>query len=228
MSPTAPISILLAEDHCVVREGLCALLRTDGSFTIVGEAGTGREAVDLALALRPDVVLMDIAMPELNGLAATRQILATAPTIRIVVLSAHSDDCYLESVVASGAAGFLQKQSSAAMLTRALRDVCRGKFCISPRLARRHRQLMDQRIGAAGVPTESRARLTRRETEVLQLVAEGSPNKRIASALGISIKTVEKHRQQLMDKLSIHDTAGLTRYAITTGVIESSVQLTIV
>jgi DNA-binding NarL/FixJ family response regulator len=227
MTSKTPISILLAEDHSVVREGLCALLRADGGFTIVGEAHNGREAVQMALNLRPDVVLMDIAMPELNGLAATRQILAAAPDTRIVVLSAHSDDCYLESVTTAGAAGFLQKQTSAAMLTRALRDVCRGKFIISPCLARRHGQLQDQRIGASGMPIESRARLTGREAEVLQLVAEGSPNKQIASTLGISIKTVEKHRQQLMDKLSIHDTAGLTRYAIATGVIETGVRLTI-
>ncbi len=227
MTPSRQITVLLAEDHAVVRQGLCALLTADGSFRMVGEARTGREAVDMARTLRPDVILMDIAMPVLNGLEATRQILARDPAAKVVILSAHSDDEYIERMSAAGVAGFLEKQTSAEILTKAIREIAAGRTFFSPAIARR--------MGAAaqfrdrdGRPRAHGVRLTSRETEVLQLVAEGSANKQIASALGISIKTVEKHRQNLRDKLGIHETAGLTRYAIAAGIIESGVRLTIV
>jgi DNA-binding NarL/FixJ family response regulator len=221
------ISVLLAEDHAIVRQGLCALLNADGYFTIVGQARTGREAVEMARALSPDVILMDIAMPVLNGLEATRQILAANPAARIVILSAHSDDEYIERTRAAGVAGFLEKQTSAEILTKAIREIAKGHTFYSPSVAKR---LSDDRRprDRDGLLKHNGTRLTSRESEVLQLVAEGSANKQVAAALGISVKTVEKHRQHLMDKLNIHDTAGLTRYAISTGVIESSVQLTIV
>ncbi len=228
MKPAKPITVLMAEDHTVVRQGLCTLLKADGHFQIVGEAHNGREAVELAQTLRPDVILMDIAMPGLNGMEATRQILAANPAARILILSAHSDDVYVERMQQAGAVGFLEKQTSAEILTKAIREVAAGRPYLSPAITRR--------LGAAGgrprnrdglVKTNGR-RLTAREAEVLQLVAEGSANKQIAATLGISIKTVEKHRQHLMDKLNVHETAGLTRYAIAHGIIENSVQLTIV
>jgi DNA-binding NarL/FixJ family response regulator len=228
MNTPALITILLADDHSIVRQGLCALLNADGHFKIVGEARNGREAVQMAVTLRPDVILMDIAMPILNGLEATRQILAANPAAKIVILSAHSDEAYIERMSTAGVAGFLEKQTSAEILTKAIKEVAKGHTFFSPSIAKR----MDGVIGAPrdrdGLLKANPSRLTSREAEVLQLVAEGAANKQIAAALSISIKTVEKHRQHLMDKLNIHDTAGLTRYAIAAGVIESSVQLTII
>jgi DNA-binding NarL/FixJ family response regulator len=222
----APITVLLAEDHAIVRQGLIALLNADGDFRITGEARTGREAVELALELRPDVILMDIAMPVLNGLEATRQILAATPSARVLILSAHSDDAYIERMREAGVFGFLEKQTSAEILTKAIREVFKGRAFFSPSILKRMNSAPAVERGRDGLPTAVGRRLTSRECEVLQLVAEGSANKQIADVLGISIKTVEKHRQHLMDKLGIHDTAGLTRHAIATGVIESGVRLT--
>jgi len=227
MTPPNQISVLLAEDHAIVRQGLRALLVADGNFLVVGEAKTGREAVDMAGALNPAIVLMDIAMPVLNGLEATRQILAANPAARIVILSAHSDDEYVKRTVGLGVMGYLEKQLSAEILTKALHEVARGNPFFSPAIARRLRGSPADVQARTGLLKAGSARLTSRESEVLQLVAEGSSNKQVAAELGISIKTVEKHRQHLMDKLNIHDTAGLTRYAISAGVIESSVQVTI-
>jgi DNA-binding NarL/FixJ family response regulator len=228
MMPVKKITVLLAEDHAIVRQGLCSLLKTDGQFTILGEAQTGRVAVELAQTLKPDVILMDIAMPGLNGLEASRQILTTNPAARIIILSAHSDDEYIKLASAAGVAGFLEKQTSADILTKAIREVAQGNKFYSPAITKRLASIKSHSLARDGLPKASSARLTSRETEVLQLVAEGSANKQVAAALGISIKTVEKHRQHLMDKLDIHDTAGLTRHAITAGIIECSVQLTIV
>jgi len=228
MTPQKNITVMLAEDHAIVRQGLCALLNADGHFTIVGESKTGREAVEMARALRPDVILMDIAMPVLNGLEATRQILDANPVAKIIILSAHSEDAYIERTRAAGVAGFLEKQTSAEILTKAILEVAKGNAYFSPSIARRLRDDPGKPRDRDGLLKHNGARLTSRESEVLQLVAEGSANKQVAAELDISIKTVEKHRQHLMDKLNIHDTAGLTRYAISAGVIESSVQLTIV
>jgi DNA-binding NarL/FixJ family response regulator len=222
------ITVLLAEDHAVVRQGLCALLNADGHFKMVGEAQTGRAAVEMAQRLRPDVILMDIAMPVLNGLEATRQILAANPAAKVIILSAHSDDEYIERTSAAGVAGFLEKQTSAEILTQAIREVAKGNTFFSPAIAKRLRDNQSKPRDRDGLLKANSTRLTSRESEVLQLVAEGSANKQVAAELGISIKTVEKHRQHLMDKLNIHDTAGLTRYAIAAGVIESNVQLTII
>jgi DNA-binding NarL/FixJ family response regulator len=195
---------------------------------MVGQARTGREAVEMAEALKPDVILMDIAMPVLNGLEATRQILAANPAAKVVILSAHSDDEYIERMRSAGVAGFLEKQTSAEILTKAIREVAKGNTVFSPSITKRLSAEQNRPRDREGMLKANANRLTTREAEVLQLVAEGSANKQVAASLGISIKTVEKHRQNLMDKLNIHDTAGLTRYAISTGVIESSVQLTIV
>jgi DNA-binding NarL/FixJ family response regulator len=221
-----PITVLLAEDHLIVREGFRKLLADETGLQVIGEAETGRQAVTLAKRLRPDIVVMDIAMPLLNGLEATRQIRQAVPGIKVLILSAHSDDAYVEQALAFGAAGYLIKQTSAHDLARAIRELDGGKMYFSPTIARR---LHEQSLPANRRPLPRRvARLTPREMEVLQLIAEGLPNKQVADQLGISIKTVEKHRQSMMQKLNIHDVAGLTRYAIGAGIIESSVQLTIV
>jgi DNA-binding NarL/FixJ family response regulator len=220
MAPDKIITILLAEDHVVVRQGLSSLLKADGHFLVVGEARTGREAVDMAKELIPDVILMDIAMPILNGLEATRQILAVNPAARVIMLSAHSDDEYIKRMHEVGAVGFLEKQSSAEVLTKAIREIALGRNYYSAAIIRRLRHSQDM-LTREGGPKLNGSQLTRRESEVLQLVAEGMANKQIAGELKISIKTVEKHRQHLMDKLDIHETAGLTRYAIAQGVIQS-------
>ena len=222
------IKTLLADDHTIVREGLRSLLRADSGIEVVGEAHNGREAVKLTLALRPDIVVMDIAMPLLNGLEATRQMLAAAPATKVIILSAHSDDAYIDRVVAVGASGFLIKQTSAQILGTAIHQVMAGNHFYSPQVSRRVRDHYQKPDKAGGLLVKKATGLTARELEVIQLVAEGQPNKQVAAELNISIKTVEKHRQHLMDKLNIHDPAGLTRYAIAQGIIESSVQLTIV
>ncbi len=222
------ISVLLVEDHAIVREGLRILLSIEKDIVVVGEAENGRDAVRQARKFRPDVIVMDIAMPLLNGLEATRQILEFLPGTKILILSAHSDDAYVVQVMSLGAAGYLIKQTAAHVLPDAIRKVHRGNCFFSPTIARRlERQL--QRSREDGLPISAGhdpARLTSRESEVLQLIAEGKANKETAGELGISIKTVEKHRQSLMNKLNIHDTAGLTRHAIATGIIEISVQVT--
>ena len=221
------ITILLAEDHTIVREGLRSLLELGGEFEVVGEAATGRQAVDLARKLRPTVVVMDIAMPVLNGFEATRQILLAAPETKVLVLSAHSDDEYVAHMAAVGASGYVVKQNSGQVLVHAVKEIASGRPYFSPSIIKRLRIAERAAGGGGGVRVQRRRPLTAREAEVLQLVAEGAANKQVAAELGISIKTVEKHRQQLMDKLGIHDTAGLTRYAISAGVIESTVQLTV-
>jgi len=225
---TKIIPVLLAEDHMVVREGLKALLEAEGDIKVIGQAENGRIAVELARKLRPAVILMDIAMPLLNGLEATRQILKDLPTTKIILLSAHSDDAYIEQAASVGAAGYLIKQTSLAALSTVIREVHRGRPFFSPSIAKSLHSSNQKPPAREDLLKKKVAHLSSREVEVLQLVAEGKANKQVAAELVISIKTVEKHRQHLMEKLNIHDTAGLTRYAISAGIIESSVQLTIV
>ena len=226
--PVKRITVLLAEDHEIVRQGLRKLLEAEGDIEVTGEAATGREAVALTKKLRPDVVVMDIAMPLLNGLEATRQIRLAVPDTKVLILSAHSDDAYVEQVAALGAAGYLIKQTSAGLLSQAIREVQKGNTFFSPAVAGRLRDHYQPSRDRTGVLKRKGARLSSREAEVLQLIAEGQANKQVAAELRISVKTVEKHRQRLMEKLDIHDTASLTRHAIAAGIIESSVQLTIV
>ena len=219
------IAVLLVEDHMIVREGLRSLLEAEGDIVVVGQAQDGRQAVEMAGQLMPDVIVMDITMPLLNGLEATRRILQAHPATRVVMLSAHAEDAYVEQVLALGVAGYLIKQTSAQVLAAAVRDVAKGGTFFSPSISRR---ISSAPAGPQGSSSHVKllAQLTSREREVLQLVAEGKANKQVADELSISIKTVEKHRQHLMEKLGIHDTAGLTRYAISSGIIESNVQVT--
>jgi len=221
------ITVLLAEDHMVVREGFRKMLELEDDIQVVGEAQDGRKAVALAMRLRPAVVLMDIAMPLLNGLEAARQLQKELPATKVLMLSAHSDDAYVQNAINSGAVGFLLKQTSAHDVCRAIRDVHGGKTFFSPAISKRQARLNPALSGRRGLLMEKAAELTSREMEVLQLIAEGKANKETAAELGIGIKTVEKHREHLMQKLDLHDTASLTRYAIGAGIIESSVQLTI-
>ncbi len=221
------ITVLLAEDHLIVREGLKVLLGLEKDLEIVGEASDGHAAVELAEKLRPDVIVMDVAMPVLNGIEATRRILIRCPATKVIVLSAHNDDAYVKQALDSGASGYLLKQIAANLLPQAIREVHRGTPCFSSEVFRRLVHHRD-RARAEGDPHPKLAAptLSPREMEVLQLVAEGHTNKSMAARMGISIKTVEKHRHNVMEKLNIHDTAGLTRHAIETGIIECSVQRT--
>jgi DNA-binding NarL/FixJ family response regulator len=214
------IKVLLADDHTVVRQGLRALLAAEGDIQIVAEAENGRQAVQSARAHHPDVAVIDIAMPVLNGLEAARQITRAFPQTRVLVLSSYSDDEYLEKFSETGALGYLIKQTAADELLKAIREASHGKAYFSPAVAKRLRELCRDH-NADGAPNRRKDHLTAREAEVLQLIAEGLANKQIAAELSISIKTVEKHRQQVMNKLGIHDVAGLTRHAIAKGIIES-------
>jgi DNA-binding NarL/FixJ family response regulator len=218
------ITVLLAEDHRLVREGFRSLLEQEHDIEVVGEAASGRQAVELTRELRPAVVVMDIAMPLLNGLEATRQIRKSFPATKVLILSAHRDDAYVEQVASLGAAGFLLKQTSSEILAKAIRAVQKGSTFFSPEVAR---QVNCRGLKARSTAKKRKNRLSSREIEVLQLIAEGKPNKQVAAELGVSFKTVDKHRQNLMSKLDIHDVAGLTRYAIAEGIIESNVRLTL-
>ncbi len=218
------ITVLLAEDHRLVREGFKSLLEHEPDIEVIGEAANGRQAAQLAKKLRPDVVVMDIAMPVLNGMEATRQIRKDFPEMRVLFLSAHSDDAYVEQVTVLGATGFLLKQTSSEILARAIREVKKGNQFFSHTISKR---IKDRRKNSLDRGEKGGNQLSSREIEVLQLIAEGKPNKQVAAELGVSFKTVDKHRQHLMSKLDIHDVAGLTRYAIAEGIIENAVRLRI-
>jgi DNA-binding NarL/FixJ family response regulator len=208
-----------------VRQGLRALLEAEEDIEIVGEAENGRQAIQLVKKLLPDVAVIDIAMPVLNGLEATRQITRSVPATKVLILSSYSDDEYVQQSTEAGAAGYLVKQTAANELLKAIREAQRGNAYFSPAIAKRLRDQCRQAF-VTGQPGHKRPDyLTTREAEVLQLIAEGRANKQIAAELCISIKTVEKHRQQVMNKLNIHDVAGLTRHAIAKGIIETNVGL---
>ncbi len=222
-----PITILLADDHTIVRASVRQLLELESDFEVVGEAQDGSEAVALAKKLQPDMVLMDITMPHLNGLEATRQVRKAVPTTKVLILSANSDDTHIKKATESGAVGYLLKETSAHDMCQAIREGQKGNPFFSPSVAKRMDTFGSKSSGRDGQITMKPVALTVRENEILKLIAEGNTNKQMAAELGIGLKTVEKHREHLMHKLNIHDTAGLTRYAIEAGIIESSVQLTI-
>ena len=213
------IGVLLVDDHTVVRQGLRALIQSEQDIEVIGEAENGRQAVTLARKTPPDVVVMDVAMPLLNGLEATRQILKSLPSTKVLVLTSYSDDECVQQLMEAGASGYLIKQTAANDLLKAIREVQRGNAFFSPSIAKRLRDQCREAFTVGQTPKKS-GELTAREAEVLQLIAEGFSNKQIAGELNISIKTVEKHRQQVMNKLNIHDVAGLTRYAISKGMVE--------
>jgi len=206
----------------MMREGLRMVLELEKDIQIVGEAEDGRQAVALVKQLRPAVVLMDIAMPLLNGLEATRQIRKNFPDTKVLILSAHGHAAFVKQVTELGAAGFLLKQTSSAVVARAIREVHKGNPFFSPAIARYVPAGDPKALNRSGQPKKKGNHLSSREVEVLQLIAEGQGNKQVATELGLSFKTVDKYRQSLMSKLNIHDVAGLTRHAIAEGIIESN------
>jgi DNA-binding NarL/FixJ family response regulator len=212
------IKVLIAEDHEIVRAGLRVLISADPELEIAGETNNGQAAVRLARKLQPDVVLMDLAMPKGNGLEASRDISRQVPSSKVLVLSAYHDEEMVQRAMEAGACGYMTKHSAADELLSAIRQVGQGKIYYSPAIASR---LRARRLkgGAPGGGVSTAPTLTPREQEVLELIAQGQPNKQIAGNLGVSIKTVEKHRQAVMDKLGIHEIAGLTRYALDKGII---------
>jgi DNA-binding NarL/FixJ family response regulator len=213
------ITLLLAEDHNVVREGLRALLRLEPDFTIIGEAATGREAVRLTLKLSPNVIIMDLAMPLLNGMEATRQIIHAAPAAKIVILSAYDDNEHVEPAIAAGASAYLLKTAAAGDLAEAIQEVNNGNSYFSPAVSERHREKRPP-ADHYGDVNASRPTLSFREAEVLQLIVEGFNDKEIAFELRISFKTVRNYRQSIMAKLNIHSVVGLVHYAVRKGTIE--------
>jgi DNA-binding NarL/FixJ family response regulator len=212
-----PIRVLLADDHALMRAGIRSLLRGAEGIEIVGEAADGRQALRLIEETRPDVVLMDIVMRELNGLDATARVVARYPNVRVIILSMNASAEYVLQALKAGAVGYLLKDNSPAELEQAVRTAAAGGSYLTAAVSRHVIAGYLQRGGGNG--GSALARPTRRQREVLQLIAEGNTTKEIAKKLGIGVKTAETHRTQLMGTLDIHDVAGLVRYAIRTGVI---------
>lgn len=218
-------SVLIVDDHQMMRDALVNILERQRDIKVVGHASNGREGAEKAAKLKPDVVTLDVAMPDMNGLDAAKRIRQRSASTRILMVTAYEDDLYIHHALEAGVDGFVSKKSAAETLANAVREVARGMKAFSPEVKRRMGQY-EKTDGGHKLMRRKTDTLTERETEVLQLIAEGNANKQTADKLGISIKTVEKHRQSAMNKLHIHDTAGLTRYAIAAGLIESPVQLT--
>jgi DNA-binding NarL/FixJ family response regulator len=218
-----PIRIILADDHTLVRSGIRALLQNIPEVQVVAEAGDGRHALELIEQHQPDLVLMDIAMPGLNGLEALARIRKEYPKVRVVVLSMHANEEYVLQALRAGAAGYLLKDSATPELELAVKAVAAGKSYLSPAISK---QVVDDYLLRTDPDRDTQsssldvhARLTPRQREVLQLIAEGNTSQQIAQTLKISVKTVETHRLQLMERLNIHDIAGLVRYAIRIGIV---------
>ncbi len=210
------IRVVLVEDHDLVRAGIRSLLESMAGVHVVAEAGDGESAIELVEQYRPDLVLMDIALPGMNGLAATARLTGQFPEMRVIMLSMHVNDLYVSQALQSGALGYILKNASFTELEQAVRTVVRGEAYLSPPVSKH--LAMDYIRRARGEPS-SLEQLTPRQREVLKLIAEGRTTQQMADTLGVSVKTVESHRAQLMDRLEIYDVAGLVRYAIHMGLV---------
>ncbi len=213
-----PVRVLLADDHVLVRAGIRALLEDLEGVTVVGEAGNGNEVLELARKHRPDVVLLDISMPGLGGLEASAQLKQEFPEVRVLMLSMHANEEYVLQALRAGAVGYMLKDSATAELELALQAVMEGETYLSPPISRQVVEGYVQRVGAEQPAADH---LTPRQRQVLQLIAEGLSTKEIAYRLELSVKTVETHRAQLMERLQIRDIAGLVKYAIRSGLVSS-------
>ena len=216
-SEMGKIKVLLAEDHTIVREGIRSLLESQQDIEVVGEAENGLDAVRKTQKLQPDVVIMDISMPKLNGIDATRLIKKRVPSTKVLVLTVHEQEEYAVEILKAGASGYLVKKTAMSELVAAIRAVNQGLSFLSPSVSK---MMLDKYIKGAKRVSIKKEAITTRERQVLQLIAEGYTNKEIAKILFLSIRTVEKHRANIMNKLNIHDVAGLTRYAIERGLIQ--------
>ncbi len=216
----AKIKVLIADDHAIVREGIKLILSREQDIEIVGEAGNGREALDLVAKLKPQVVVMDISMPEMGGIEATKQVKETWPKVNVLALTMHEDESYVFQLLKAGASGYVLKRGAAQDLVQAIRSAAKGEAFLYPSVARSVLQDYLKRIESG----DNRSRydgLTDREREILALIAEGLSNQEIAQKLYISIKTVQTHRTHIMEKLDLHNRAQLVRYAIRKGLIEA-------
>jgi DNA-binding NarL/FixJ family response regulator len=205
------IRVFLVDDHTLVRQGLRRILESDEEIEIVGEAGDGRTAIDLVGKLRPHVVVMDVAMPDLNGIEATRQIAKRHEGVKVLVLSMHGDDVYVRQALKAGARGYLLKDSEDLDVIKAVKALRGGGSFFSPPVSR---VVLSGYLGDKGDGEDALGRLTDREREVLQLIAEGKTNKEVAAVLSVSINTVETHRKHIMEKLDLHNTADILRFAV--------------
>lgn len=212
--PEQAIRILLVDDHTIVRQGLKLILSAQTDLQVVGEAANGREAVDLVQKLKPEVVLMDVAMPDLNGIEATRRIVEANPRLRVLVLSMHKEAVYVREILRAGARGYILKDAIDTELLNAVRSVARGDGYISPAVS--GALLSDYRQNV----TDPIDLLSGREREVLQLIAEGKTNKEIATRLNLSVYTVDSHRGKIMEKLNLHSTGELVRFAMKHGLVD--------
>ena len=208
-----PIRVLLADDHQIMRQGLKNLLEREG-FAVVAEASDGRDAIQLAESSHPDVAVLDLAMPALNGVDAGREITRASPRTKAILLTMHKEDPYVLQALNAGISGYVLKSQAAEDLVRAIREVARGSLYLSPGVSR---AVVDAYRAKTDLPPDP---LSPREREVLQLVAEGKTTKEVAAILGVSVKTAESHRTRIMEKLDIHETASLVRYAIRRGLIQ--------
>ena len=212
-----PIRILLVDDHTLVRAGIHSLLNNIAGIEVIAEASDGRQALSLVRTHRPDVVLMDIAMPGLNGLEATARIAKKFPQVRVIILSMHVSEEYILQALRAGTAGYMVKGADTTELEIAIKAVTRGETYLSPGVSKHVIADYIRRISGEATSVEL---LTSRQREILQLIAEGNSTKMIARTLRISVKTVETHRMQLMERLEIHDIAGLVRYAVRVGLVK--------
>ncbi|MBV8553486.1 MAG: response regulator transcription factor [Acidobacteriaceae bacterium] len=212
--PNNVVKVLLADDHTIVRQGLKLILAAHPDLEVVGEAANGKEAIELAQKLRPDIVVMDVAMPEVNGIEATRRMVQNEPRLKVLVLSMHKEAVYVREILRAGARGYILKDAIDTELLNAIRSVARGDGYVSPAVS--SALLSDYRKNV----TDPLDLLSNREREVLQLIAEGKTNKEIATRLNLSVYTIDSHRGKIMEKLNLHSTGELVRFAMKHGLVD--------